>query len=102
LSKDFLSNCSDLFLQVKQNYALKIHFYLFSSWTILKVNFEGSTSRNHLIKIYEKPHHAVPFSVESISAMLHTAQLKIFKLLRVKSFKNLSAIFHMICKFFLE
>jgi len=65
LSKDFLSNCLDLFLQVKQNYTLKIHFYLFSSWTILKVNFEGSTSRNHLIKIYEKPHRAAPFSVAS-------------------------------------
>jgi len=79
LSKDFLSNCSDLFLKVKQNYTLKRHFYLFSSWTILKFNFEGSTSRNHLIKIYEKSHRAVPFSVASISAMLHTARLKIFK-----------------------
>jgi len=51
LPKDFWNSWSDKFLdQIKQNCIFKIHFYLFFILDCLEIQFESSTSRNHLIK----------------------------------------------------
>jgi len=102
LSKDF--EVVAPFLQTKQNCTFKMHFYLFLSWTVLKFNFEGSTSRNHFIKIYEKFHRIAPFLscmvfyLRQIRTLLspfcgNTAQLKIFKLITYKRFQKRFCIY---------